>query len=55
MSAVNRKKKKLTLFWMRWLLTRLDRDELEYQLGRMLFIFGYWVCVGLLILMAIPK
>ena len=54
MSTVNPKKKP-ALFRVRGLRAKLDRAELEYQLGRILFIFGYWVCLGLLVLMAISK
>ena len=53
MSIVNRKKKLalVRVFWLR--LVQLDRNELEYLVGRMLFTFGYFVCLGLLILMVL--
>ena len=52
MSIVNRKKNPalFRVFWLR--LVQLDRNEVEYLVGRMLFTFGYLVCLGLLILMA---
>jgi len=55
MSIVNRKKKPalFRVFWLR--LVQLDRNELEYLAGRILFTFGYFICLGLLILMAISK
>jgi hypothetical protein len=55
MSIVNRKKNSalFRVFWLRF--RKLNRNELEYLAGRMLLTFGYLVCLGLLILMAISR
>ena len=54
MNIVDQKKNSVS-FRVRWLRLRLDRDELEYLIGRLLFTFGYFVCLGLLMLMAISR
>jgi hypothetical protein len=53
MSIVNRKKVPalFRVFWLR--LVQLDRNEVEYLLGCMLLTFGYFICLGLVVLMAI--
>jgi hypothetical protein len=48
-------KKNSHLVRVRWLRIKFDRDEVEYLAGKMLLIFGYCVCLGLLILMAISR
>jgi hypothetical protein len=48
-------KKSLVRFRVRWLRAKLDRDEIEYLLGRTLLTFGYFFCLGLLILMVIYR